>query len=160
MRNRRRPSMDPWGTPDKTGVHSELDPLTTTFWCLQFLIQWRMFTSSPRNVMSAKECYVSKGLCGTESNAFWWSKKMAHMSNPFSSIPNNSRVLVSRAVMVFLPTENPYWLSDNIWCSRTGKNEIGWQLAIGRAFVGIGTTSDCFHSVGIGQIGYTGWIFW
>ena len=22
--------MDPWGTPDKTGVHSELDPLTTT----------------------------------------------------------------------------------------------------------------------------------
>ena len=66
-KNKRGPKTVPWGTPDRTGTHSEWLPPTTTLWCLwvrKFVIQrWVLFWMP--------KCFnlINKRLWGTASKA-------------------------------------------------------------------------------------------
>ena len=75
--------MDPWGTPDKTGVHSELDQLTNFLMpASEFPIQCRMFIHQApgENVWSAK-AYVGQNQMPYGNQRRWHTRPIHSLAS-------------------------------------------------------------------------------
>ena len=95
--------MEPCGTPDVTGLHSEVRPFSRTC-CLRlvrkFSIHFRSFSLTP--MLSS----LSSSLwCGTESNAFEESVKMTCVLEALSRFCAHSWTVLSRRAW----QEWPFW---------------------------------------------------